>query len=474
MVKKPFTLQRNIAKRLRPTALLETEVRHIKVAITPYFSKSEGRVRAAKTMPPNQREFFQMTSKRFRTPLTAALLMAAASLAVLASPAAAAPLKLTTAVNNALAEEQKAEAKGDMAAAQAAIDKAKAVPSLTDNDNYMINRISINVGIKSNNHAAAAAAAEAAAESPVLPPEDKAQITKFALILANEQKHTDKALAFAKTLAATNPTDPSEVSNITVAYYNAKDYAGAQAMLQKQIAADKAAGKAPSRETLQNLLDVQVAQKDEAGAEATLEQLVAQFNDPKDWTQMIDVAISSKGIRDVEVVWLGRLIFLSGATPSQQDVNLFGATASHLTFFGDAQIAAQHGGTGFPDANARADADKKTIPAQIAAEQKQNGNYSAKLAEALYSYGMYPEAEAAAKVAMTKGGATDSTEAPMVLGQALTAQGKYDEAIAAFGQVQGGGPATARITRLWVALANIKKNPPAAAPAAAAAAAPAK
>ena len=52
----------------------------------------------------------------------------------------------------------------------------------------------------------------------------------------------------------------------------------------------------------------------------------------------------------------------------------------------------------------RADADKKTIPAQIAAEPKQNGNYSAKLAEALYSYGMYPEAEAAAKLAMTKGG----------------------------------------------------------------------
>ena len=473
MVKKPFTLQRSIAERLRLTALLETEVRHIKVAITPYFSKSEGRVRAAKTMPLNQREFFKMTSKQFRTPLTAALLMAAASLAVLASPAAAAPLKLTTAVNNALAEEQKAEAKGDMAAAQAALDKAKAVSGLTDNDNYMINRISINVGIKTNNHAAAAAAAEGAADSPVIPDEDKAQITKFALILANEQKHTDKALAYAKTLAATNPTDPSLVSNITVAYYNAKDYADAQTMLQKQIAADKAAGKVTSRETLQNLLDVQVAQKDETGAETTLEQLVAEYNDPKDWTQMIDVAISSKGIRDLEVVWLGRLIFLVGATPSSQDANLFGATASHATFFGDALVAQRHGGTGFPDPTARAEADKKTIPAQIAAGQKQNGEYNVKLAEALYSYGMYPEAEAAAKLAISKGGTKDSTEAPMVLGQALTAQGKYDDAVAAFGQVQGGGPATARITRLWTDYAKIKKNPPAAT-ASAAPAAPAK
>ena len=71
---------------------------------------------------------------------------------------------------------------------------------------------------------------------------------------------------------------------------------------------------------------------------------------------------------------------------------------------------------------------------------------------------------------MSKPGATDATEAPMVLGQALAAQGKYDEAITAFGQVQGGGPATARITRLWVAYCNIKKNPPAET----AAAAPAK
>ena len=50
----------------------------------------------------------------------------------------------------------------------------------------------------------------------------------------------------------------------------------------------------------------------------------------------------------------------------------------------------------------------------------------------------------------------------MVLGQALVAQGKTDDAITAFGQVTGDGPATPRIVRLWVAYTNIKKNPPAA------------
>jgi tetratricopeptide (TPR) repeat protein len=392
----------------------------------------------------------------------------------MASPAVAAP-KLTTSVNNALAEAQKAANGGDLAAATAAIAKARAVSSKTDYDDYMINSVAIAVAVKGQDMATAETAAEAAADSPAVPEDQKANALRTALILANNQKHFDKAVTYAKQLQAMNSTDPVVQTAITQAYYLSKDYPDAMAYTQKRMDADKAAGKQTDRATLQIMLDIQVAMKDEAGAERTLEQLVAQFNDPADWTQMIDVALSSKGLRDVEVVWLGRLIFLSGATPSAQDVNLFGSTASHLTFFGDAQVAQQHGATGFPDPTARADADKKTIPAQIAAEQKQNGNYSAKLAEALYSYGMYPEAEAAAKVAMTKGGTTDSTEAPMVLGQALTAQGKYDEAIAAFGQVQGGGPATARITRLWVALANIKKNPPPPATASAApAAAPAK
>ena len=46
----------------------------------------------------------------------------------------------------------------------------------------------------------------------------------------------------------------------------------------------------------------------------------------------------------------------------------------------------------------------------------------------------------------------------MVLGQALSAQGKYDDAVAAFGQVSGGGPVTPRIARLWADYAKIKKR----------------
>ena len=163
-------------------------------------------------------------------------------------------------------------------------------------------------------------------------------------------------------------------------------------------------------------------------------------------------------MRDLDAVWLGRLMFVSARTVSPQDAAMVGATASHLTFYGDADGASSMAARAFPMPTPRADNDKATMPAQIAAEQKQDGNYSAKLAEALYGYGMYPEAEAAARLAISKGGEADPSEAPMVLGQTLVAQGKYDDAIAAFGQVTGGGPATPRVVRLWIGLSPTSRN----------------
>ena len=45
-----------------------------------------------------------------------------------------------------------------------------------------------------------------------------------------------------------------------------------------------------------------------------------------------------------------------------------------------------------------------------------------------------------------------------LLGQALTEEGKYDDAVVAFGRVKGAGPVTPRIARLWVDYAKIKKS----------------
>lgn len=230
------------------------------------------------------------------------------------------------------------------------------------------------------------------------------------------------------------------------------------ATAKQRIEADKKAGRVPDRRTLQMLLSAQSQLKDEAGMADTLEEEAADYNDPADWSEIIAITFGTPGLRDQDSIWLGRLLFVVGAQIPPSDASTVGQIASQHGWFGDAVNAKAHGGQVEPDPTPRADSDKKTMPDQIAQGQAQDGAYNAKLAEALYGYGLYREAEAAAKRAIQKGGSSDLSEAPMVLGQALTAQGKVDDAVAAFGQVKGGGPVTLRIARLWAAYAKIKKS----------------
>ena len=227
---------------------------------------------------------------------------------------------------------------------------------------------------------------------------------------------------------------------------------------KQRIEADKKVAMCRTEKTLRMLLSAQALLKDEAGMADTLEEEAADYNDPADWVEIIAMTFGTPGLRDQDGIRLGRLLFVVGAKVPPADASTVGEIASQHGFFGDAVSAKAHGGQVDPDPGPHADSDKKTMPEQIASEQAGDGAYNAKLAEALYGYGMYREAEAAARLAIQKGGNPDSSEAPMVLGQALTAQGKYDDAVVAFGQVTGSGPVTPCIARLWADYAKIKKK----------------
>jgi hypothetical protein len=121
--------------------------------------------------------------------------------------------------------------------------------------------------------------------------------------------------------------------------------------------------------------------------------------------------------------------------------------------------AEKMGGTGFASPDAKAQADKATMQQQIAAGAKQNGQYNVKLAEALYGYGMYPEALAAAQAAKSKGGAADASEPDMVIGMSQAAAGQDAAAATTFGGITQSNPASARVVRLWTYFVKSKANP---------------
>ncbi len=401
-----------------------------------------------------------MTSKYLLALASAGFLFGAAQ-GALAADAPKAP-KLTHSVAVALTAAQKADNAKDYPNALVAIEKAKGISDPTAYDTLMINRFAMGIHIHMGDLAAADVDAEAAADIDPneIPDADKISVYKPAMQLAMNSKRYDKAAKYAKLyLATTPPPTGSDMALATMALYQGGDYAAATAIAQKNIDAATAAGQKPTLSDLQIIMNSQVKQNEQAGAEKTLEALVANYGQDQDWSQIMGVALTTKGMRDIDYVYMGRLMFLKGGNIAATDASLVGSTASRLGFLGDAVEAEKHGATGFPPAGPKAEADKKTIAAQIAAGPKQNGLYNVKLAEALYGYGMYPEAIASAQLAKSKGSLPDPTEADMVIGMSQAAAGQYDAAAATFAGVTAPNPAAARVVRLWGYFAKAKAAP---------------
>lgn len=396
-------------------------------------------------------------------------LLAAAAL----TPAAAADKpSLTGAVQSNLGAAQQALAKGDVKGAQADIAKAEAVEGKKPYDDLMINLVKTSVEINAGDLPAADAAAEAAADNPAIPDDQKKAVYTNGLIMSLNAQHFDKAMAYAKQMEALNPTELALWSYIAYAYNAKSDYQGVLSASKKVFDIAKTTNAKVDRNIYINYAVAQQSTNDMAGVVATFETLVQTYNDPSDWTQLIDLALGTKGLRDLDAIYLGRLLIATNAAITADQASIIGHTASSLTFWGDAETMKEHGGTGFPDPAASAAKDKAGIPALLAqaAKDKNGGLLYATVAQAQYSYGLYADAEASARQAMAKGGDKDVSEPQMVLAMALAGQGKYQDAIAAFQAVTGGSDATKRAAQLWILYCNVKLAPPAAA----AASAPAK
>jgi hypothetical protein len=425
-------------------------------------------------LPATHKDVLPMTATKTRAAL-AALLLAGSAFAITAAHAqddrqvgdsdgsrfqrnqpakAAAPGTLSSAVARPLTTAQSDITANKLPEALTAAKEALAA-SKTDYEKMKSNQFIANILVKSNDMAGAAAAAEAAADTPdaAIPAEDKQQIYYIATALALNARHNDKVLKYAKGLQSTNPTDPRMLDVIGKALYVGGD-PGAAAFFQKQVDSAIAAGKAPPRDALQNLMSAQVKAKDEAAAEKTMILLVQYYNDPNDWAQIIDVTFTTQGTRDIDFVMLGRLLMASGGTVSKSDADLFGQTMQRMAIYGDAQQAQAKGATLQLDP-ARIAADKADVPKQIPMAASQNGLFNIKLAEALYGYGMYAEAESVARSAQAKGG-IDASEAVMLIGISQIQQGKFQDGIATLATVQGGGPVTPRVAELWTAYAKFK------------------
>ncbi|HEY5046486.1 MAG TPA: hypothetical protein VII49_00510 [Rhizomicrobium sp.] len=389
--------------------------------------------------------------------------------AILAGGVAAAADKLSSAVAKPLAEAQKLMQTGDNQGALAKVKEAQAASTQKPFDDYEINQFFAAIEIKLNDYAAATTAAEAAADSPAMPDADKKGVLHNAFVLSGQAKQYAKTIAYGQQLAALNAMDDETTADLAIAYYESGDVPHAQQYAQQGIDLAKAAGKQPNPSLLQIVMNAQVKQNNQGGAEQTLEQLVQTTGDPKALGQLIDVSLSTPGMNDLYFFDLLRLKLLAGAMTAD-DYTQLGNTAYLQGYPEEAVRVLQQGGKGgdtLRKSRNEAATDERQLPSIAASAAKaKTGEQDAKLAEDYWGYGRYADAEAAARRAVSKGGMKNPAEGPLILGMSLAAQGKYDEATQAFGQV-GGNQAAKKTAHLWTLYAQTKKGPSAAAPAAA-------
>ncbi|MBV8800011.1 MAG: tetratricopeptide repeat protein [Alphaproteobacteria bacterium] len=357
--------------------------------------------------------------------------------------------KVGKAVGVPLSAAQKSAEAKDWAGALASIKQAQAVPDRSPYEDYVINKFLSIVAINMNDMNTARTAAEAALASPAMPPEDKKDLLHNAFILEASANSYSGIIQYGKQLEALGPLDPEQLANLAIAYYNTKDTASAQQYAQKSIDAAKAAGKEPPQAALEITMNAQ-AQSNPAAAEQTLENIVLQSGSPQDWDRLIEYDLSTKGMNDVFAMDLYRLKYVTHST-KPADATIVGPLATQLRYYGDAvTILKATGGAGAALKAAEANAAKEQglLNTEIAAAKKGNATVALNVAEALYGYGRYADAEALAREASQKGGGKYPGQAQLLIGMSLTAQGKHAEAIQAFNDVKGTAAAL-KTAKLW-------------------------
>ncbi|MGN6148395.1 MAG: tetratricopeptide repeat protein [Rhizomicrobium sp.] len=418
-----------------------------------------------------------MTKNLLRAAFIAALMSTAsvAGMTLVATPALAAD-QVSKEVAKDLKAAQDAIAAKDNATAMAQIKAAQAVSDRKPYDDFVINRFLSAIAAQQQDFATAATAYDSFIATPYfndLKPEEQKASIHDATIVAQNVKNWPKVIEYGKKLETMQGLDDIMETMLAIAYYQTKDNANAEKYAQMAIDAAKAKGKEPEPNALIIMSNVQGKNNPDA-ARSAIEALVLSSNNPDDWGHLIDDALSHKGTKAIDALFLFRLRNAVGASKAE-DLTMQAGLASQQHLDKEAAEVLEGGinsgkltsgqATGLSAARNAAAKDAGVLNSvAAAANSSKSGQAALSLAEDYWGYGRYADVETMARLASTKGGLKDPGEATMLLGMAQVMQGKTAEAQTTLGGVTGAEPRT-RGAHLWSLYAQVNAKG-AAAPAA--------
>jgi tetratricopeptide (TPR) repeat protein len=377
--------------------------------------------------------------------------------ALLAPSVAVAQQKVSASVGKPLKAAQDAIQKRNWNGALAAIKQAQAVEPRTAYDNYKINELLWYVYLQQGRNADAARLLEQQMASGMMPAGEKVQRTKTLAQLYFRGGSYGKATQYANQYLKSSPGDQEMQLLVAQAYYQQKDYKNAIAAADRMI---KGSAK-PSEDVLQLKLRSSYEIGDQAGSAQALDLLLKYYPSQDTWSRVLDGFISQTK-HDHELLALYRLsedvgvlskprqytdmsqaLVVAGYAIEGQKVIEKGIAAG--VFQGEELARAQRT---LESAKRRADAERAELPkaaGKLAAAKTGEEMYA--VGKLYFSAGDYAQASGAFAKAIAKGGLADADDANMMLGIALSRQGKRAEANKAFAADKD--PKYAEVARLW-------------------------
>lgn len=370
---------------------------------------------------------------------------------------------------------QAAIAAKNYAEALARVIEAEALPAPTPYETYIIRRIKAPALFGTGDVAKSLDAFESVLPMPELPASERLPIIETSAKLALQLKDYPRALGHVKAFFAGGGSSAEFKRLQPQLMAITGDHAGAAREFEAYIAAEQAAGRAPSETTLRQLAASQDAAGDAAGYQKSVERLAVATGKADYWQMLVAKLVRQNGFAD-ERLRLDVYRFRRAAGLELQGGEIadmayralqagLPAEAKALLDEGFEKKLLGVGADAASDQKLREQANKSAAQDQAgwadgetAARNAKEGNAAVNLGFALSGAGQHERGLALMTAGVAKGGLRRPDEAQLHLGVAQWRAGQAEASAKSMAGVNG-ADGIAGIARLWTLLAQRAAQP---------------
>ena len=384
-----------------------------------------------------------------------------------ATPAAgeAAPkATLRSEVANAVNAAQEAARAGQKEQAEAKLREAAAVSNLSMFEQAVIERGRASVSLSNRDWAQAIRSLEVVVSSNQFGGADQLQMVELLAKLNYQEKDYLRAVSWLRRYLQEGGSDATLRDLLPQALYLANEHKAAAEELETRIAADEAAGRTPSEQTLRLLISCYVQAKDDAGYVRALERMAMSYPKPEYWTELLSRVTKQAGFS--ERLWLDvyRLRFAANLMRNADEYVEMAQLALNAGYPGEALKVIDRGlslsllGNGKDAANhtalrerASKAAEKDSADlarAESSARSAREGDALVNVGFAHVTSGTPAKGVPLIEQGLAKGNLRRADEAKLHLGLALWQAGRKDDAVKVLADVKG-NDGSAGLARVW-------------------------